>query len=130
MSDIHNDQLDEAENLSEEARKLLVQCGGALSSEGIRQEALILERWLESYRRGISAARKLTDSGPELLEDMSTRMRQALEELHRFEEEGGNPASKSQQSQIDDINRAMVAIQRLGDALKDAALVSSEKAAA
>ncbi len=120
-------KMDEAENLMEEARHLLVNSMGALNGEGIRDEALALERWLESYRRGISAAQKLSKSGPELLEDMSVRMRHALEELHRFEEEGGNSATKSQQAQIEEINKALCAIQKLSDSLRDASFTDMQQ---
>ena len=120
-------KLDEAEHLTEEARRLLVHCEGALDSEGVREEALALERWLESYRRGMSAARKLSNTGPELVDDMSARLRQALEELHRYEEEGGNPASKTQQVQIENLNHAMSAVHHLGDSLKDISFVPSAK---
>lgn len=120
-------KLEEAEALTEEARQLLVHCEGALKGEGVREEALAVERWLESYRRGISAARKLSKAGPELLEDMNMRLRQALEELHRYEEEGGNPATKTQQVRIEELTHAMHAIHQLSDSLKDASFVDMKK---
>lgn len=115
-------KLDEAEQLTEEARQLLVHCDGALKGEGVQGEALALERWLESYRRGISAAQKLTKTGPEILDDISMRLHQALEELQRYEAEGGNPATKSQQAQIEQLSHAVVAINKLKDSLKGASL--------
>jgi hypothetical protein len=122
-------KMDEAENLTEEARQLLVRCKTSLTGEGVREEALALERWLESYRRGISAAQKLSDRAPELLENMSTRIRQALAELQRYEEEGGNPATKTQQAQIEEISQTLSDIQQFTHLLKDASFVDMQKKA-
>jgi len=117
-------KLEEAEKLIEEAQRLLVHCGSALDEEGVREEALALERWIESYRRGMSAAKKLSQTGPELLDDMSKRLHQALEELHRYEAEGGNPATKAQQAQIEELTNAMKRVNQLKEAIQNSSFIT------
>jgi hypothetical protein len=95
-------QLAEAEELTNELKRLLVRYESALEQEGIRQQVETLERWMESYRHGLSAARKISENGTSLLTEMRERLKFAADELQRLENEGGNPASKEQTTQVEE----------------------------
>lgn len=103
----------EAEELTNELKRLLVKYEHALEQEGIREQVETLERWMESYRRGLSAARKLSENGAELLTEMQKRLKLAADELQRLEGEGGNPASKEQAQQAEEFLRASVKIDKV-----------------
>ncbi len=99
-------KLQEAEELTNELKRLLVKYEIALDEEGIRHEVEILERWMESYRRGIAAANKISDTGLEWLSTLRDRLRLAAEERQRLEGEGGNPASKKQAETTEELLNA------------------------
>jgi len=99
-------QLSEAEELTNQLKRLLVRYESALEQEGIRQQVETLERWMESYRRGLAAARKITENGASLLTQMRQRLKLAAEELQRLEGEGGNPASKEQAIEAEEFLKA------------------------
>lgn len=99
-------QLAEAEELTNELKRLLVRYESALEQEGIRQQVETLERWMESYRRGLNAARKLSENGMPLLTEMRERLKLAADELQRLEGEGGNPATKEQAAQAEEFLKA------------------------
>lgn len=86
--------LAEVEALSRDIKKLVSGSDSALEHQNIRTEMETLERWLESYRRGLSAANKLSLNGPELLQSIRNRLKLAVEEIQRLEGEGGNPATE------------------------------------
>ena len=95
-------QLGEAEALTNELKRLLVRYESTLEQEGIREQVETLERWMESYRRGLSAARKISENGTGLFIEMRERLKLAADELQRLEGEGGNPASKEQATQVEE----------------------------
>ncbi|MBY0407939.1 MAG: hypothetical protein K2Q01_09625, partial [Rickettsiales bacterium] len=99
-------QLCEAEHLTNDLKRLLVKYEHALEQEGIRHEVETLERWMESYRRGLSAAHKISQKGMGWLTDLRERLKLAAEELQRLENEGGNPLDKNQAVQAEEYLRA------------------------
>ncbi len=106
-------QLCEAETLTNDLKRLLVKYENALEQEGIRHEVETLERWMESYRRGLSAARKISEKGPQWLTQLRERLKMAAEELQRLENEGGNPLDKSQAVQAEEYLRASLRIDKV-----------------
>jgi uncharacterized protein (DUF3084 family) len=106
-------QLTEVETLIHTLKRTLVHNEEALEHEGIRSDMERLERWLESYRHGLSAATKLATAGNEMMRNIRDRLKLAVEEMHRLEGEGGNPASKSQALEVEQL----VAAERQLDAL-------------
>lgn len=106
-------QLTEAEALTNELKRILVRSEQALAQEGIRDQVETLERWMESYRRGLSAANKMSTAGAELLGTIRNRLHLATEELQRLEGEGGNPATSDQSVQMDELVGAMRRIDRM-----------------
>lgn len=99
-------QLEEAEGLTNELKRLLVRYENALEHEGIRHQVEILERWMESYRRGLSAAQKISESGTTLLIELREKLKLAAEELQRLEGEGGSPLTKEQINQTEEFLKA------------------------
>lgn len=99
-------EMADVEGLIRELKQLLVRHESALNEEGIRQEVEILERWVESYRRGLAAANKIAKTGIEWLPTLRDRLKMATDEMQRLEGEGGNPASKEQMQKTEDLLNA------------------------
>ncbi len=110
--------LHEVESLTNDLMKLLVKNADTLRHEGIREPVEALERWVESYRRGLRAAQKLLENAPELLTEVRSRLTIASDELTRLESEGGNPPSKEEAERVDDINKALRRIDRIMPAIE------------
>lgn len=122
-------ELAEAETLTQEIKRLIVNYESALVQEGMREQAEILESWLESYRRGLSAAYKISQSGMGLLSEMRNRLTLAQDELHRMDSEGGGvPASQAQVKQAEDFRQALSKIDHIISALGNAAFHNSAMA--
>jgi len=117
--------LEEAEQLVQSIKKFNIHHEATLESHGVTDQALAIERWLESYRRGQTAARKLSENGLEMLEEMSKRLHEAVAEMQRYEGEGGNPATKSQQAEIDNLTHAMKKVEQLSKQIHDASFVQT-----
>ena len=99
-------KLQEVEDLTNSLRRLLVQNEIALDEEGIRREVETLEHWMESYRRGLTAANKISETGVEWLSKLRDRLKLAAEERQRIEGEGGNPASLEQTKKTEELFEA------------------------
>jgi len=111
----------EAEMLMREVRRLLVRSESALDEEGLKKQAEQLEHWLESYRRGLSAAQKLSDNSKAFLSEMHDRLVLALEEMHRLDDEGsGTLPSQDQKQRQDDLAKAIRDINHLMCSLGEA----------
>jgi len=106
-------ELDEAEALANDLKHLLVRSEKELIHGDARADVEKVERWVESYRRGLSAAQKISDNGVDMLKKTRDQLALALEEQLRLEDEGGNPASKDQSAQIDQLTSAVRRIDRL-----------------
>lgn len=89
-------KLDEVALLVQEFRKLQVNYADALEGEGLSEEVEALERWAESYRRGLKAALKISENGQDMLEDVRKRLKLAADELTRISSESPNPAPKGE----------------------------------
>lgn len=89
-------KLDEVALLVQEFRKLQVHYADALEGEGLSEEIEALERWAESYRRGLKAAIKISENGQDMLEDVRNRLKLAADELTRISSESPNPAPKGE----------------------------------
>src|SRR5262245_51637348 len=100
-------QLSEVESLTNEIRRLLAHCESTLDAEGVKNRAETLERWLGSYRRGLSAAQKLSDNSHAFLQEIRERLHLALEEMQRLDDEGGAPATAEQKQKMDEISKAI-----------------------
>jgi hypothetical protein len=110
-----------AEELTHQLKKLLVRSEPALErSETAKAQIERLERWMESYRRGQSAACKIAENGSSLLHEARDQLRLSLEELQRLESEGGPPATKEQVQQADDLAHAIRRIDKLLPTLEHA----------
>lgn len=106
--------LTEAECLVNDMKRVLVRSSDALEGESKAfQEMETLERWLESYRRGLRAANKLAANGTDLLKDIKNRIKLAVEEMQRLEGEGGNPANKTQAAKIESLVKAQQRLEQL-----------------
>ncbi len=96
-------KLHEVENLTNELKRLLVHHETALDEEGVRREMETLERWMESYRRGLAAANKISETGIGWLSELRDRLKMAASERLRLEDEGGNTASGEQHKHTEDL---------------------------
>jgi uncharacterized FlaG/YvyC family protein len=109
-------KLQEVEKLTNELKSLLVRHEVALNEEGIHREVEILERWMESYRRGLAAANKISASGIGWLSQLRDQLKMAAEEKQRLEDEGGNPATKEQMQKTHEL---FGLVKRLDKAIAD-----------
>lgn len=117
----------EAEELVQEMRRLLVYSEKAFDDDSVKQRAQALERWLESYRRGLSAVQKIAKNSDAFLHEMRERLKLAMEELQRLEDEGGaTPATADQKQRMEDITRAIRRIDHLTASLGEASFTPSE----
>lgn len=106
-------RLSDIEELVHAMKSLQVKSEAVLEQECILTEMETLERWVESYRRGLSAARKLSTSGTEILQNIHDKLKLAVEELQRLEDEGGNPANKKQAAQTEELVAALRRFERV-----------------
>lgn len=109
-----------AESLSHDLKSLMVRSEKALDREGLHEQLQRLERWMESYCLGLSAAAKMSERGADLLHQTRAQLVLSMEELHRLEDEGGNPANSKQAEQAEELARAIRSIDRLLPVLEQA----------
>lgn len=105
--------LESAEELTNELKRLLVKHEHTLDEEGIRREVEILERWMESYRRGLAAANKISETGTSWLTTLRDRLKLAADEIQRLEGEGGPAPSKEQMAKTEDLLKAVRRIEKV-----------------
>lgn len=106
-------QLQEVEELANELKRILVKHEKTLDEEGIRQEVECLERWMESYRRGLAAAHKISETGTGWLTHLRDKLKMAADEMQRIEGEGGPPASREQAEKNEDLVKAVRRIEKV-----------------
>ena len=106
-------QMKDVEELTNELKRLLVHHESMLDEEGIRHEVEVLERWMESCRRGLAAAHKISQTGTAWLSDLRNHLKLAVEERHRLETEGGNPANQEQAEKTDELLRTLQHIEEV-----------------
>ncbi len=90
-------ELADVDALTLDLKRLIVRHEDALSGEGLRSDLEQLERWAVSYRRGISAALKLSALGPDWLNRLREKLKLAADELTRMDGEGPNAGSEDEQ---------------------------------
>lgn len=105
--------LPEAEELCHDLRSILVRSEQALIDGDAREKLEQVERWIESYRRGLSAAQKMSGNGMEILQAARDQLDLALAERLRLEDEGGNPSTKEQAIENEELARAIRRLDRL-----------------
>ena len=105
--------LTEAEALVNDIKRVLVKSEHALENEGVKSDMETLERWMESYRRGLAAANKISVSGPEILSKLKDRLKLAVAEQQRFEDEGNNPITGEQAQLVEEMLSASRRLERL-----------------
>ena len=106
-------ELEQAEALANDLKKLLVRSEHELVKGDARENVERLERWVESYRRGLSAAQKISENGTDMLTRTRNQLKLSLDELLRLEDEGGNPVSKEQANQVENLANAIRRIDTL-----------------
>lgn len=106
-------EISDAEALGNDLKRILVRSEGALAQGDVKTNVEQLERWIESYRRGLSAAQKISDNGIDMLHKTRDKLKLALEELQRLEDEGGNPPSKEHAGDSEELASAIRRIDRL-----------------
>lgn len=113
-------QLEEAEALVHEFRKLLVRHETSLDSEGVRDHLEKLERWAESYRHGLEAAEKISEKGPVWLRDAQERLKLAADELQRMDAESPATGPEEEQARAESFLRAKRRLEALVPAVEQA----------
>lgn len=81
-------ELADIDALTLDLKRLIVRHESELSEEGLQSDLEQLERWAMSYRRGISAALKLSALGPDWLNNLREKLKLAADELTRMDDEG------------------------------------------
>lgn len=105
--------METAYNLTHRLKQVEVFSRGALLNEDILNDIEVIERWVESYRRGLAAARKISDSGLALMQSVQARLALAIEEQQRLEDEGNSPMTRKQQHDIEALRTTHARLQRV-----------------
>ena len=103
----------DVEPFKQDVKSLLSKCELTLEKEGLLDQAEKLEGCLDSYSRGILAARELTQTGIAHLYKMRDHLMQRSEDLQRLESEGGVPATPTQELEVAELNRALDRVEHL-----------------
>lgn len=106
-------EIENAEALGNNVKKILVKSEDALKNGNVTKNIETIERWIESYRRGLSAAQKISDNGSEILQKTKDQLILSLNELLRFEDEGGGNVVDSSKSKRNE--EITLAIKRIND---------------
>lgn len=106
-------QLAEAEELGASLKRIMVRSEQALTNGDARDGIEQVERWVESYRRGLSAAQKISDVGIEMLKRTRNQLALSLDERLRLEDEGGNPPTKEHAADTEELAKAIRHIDKL-----------------
>lgn len=105
--------LAEAEELCNSLKRITVRSEEALQHGDATDGIAKIERWVESYRRGLEAAAKISDRGIELLKKTREQLALALSEQLRIADEGGIAPSKEQLAQTEELSKAVRHIDEL-----------------
>lgn len=106
-------ELAEVETLCNDLRHMLVRSEQVLIKGDAHSTVERIERWIESYRRGLSAAQKVSDNGVGMLKKARDQLSLSLEEQLRLEDEGGNPPTREHAGDVEEITRAIRSIDQL-----------------
>ena len=95
-------------------QKLLVKGETAIEhDQNLKKEMETLERWIESYRRGLSAANKITTAGCDIVKDIKDRLKLAIDEMQRLEDDGGQTADRKDAAKLDELTKTLRALEKL-----------------
>lgn len=97
----------EAEALCASLKRITVHSEQALIKGDAREGIEQVERWVESYRRGLAAAHKISSGGIEMLKKTREQLALSLEERLRLDDEGGNPPTKEQAAETEELAAAI-----------------------
>ncbi len=106
-------QMEEVEAVVRELQKLLVRHELRLDAEGVRERLLTLERWAETFRRGLKAAGKISEMGPQWLREAQDKLRLAADELQRMDDESPAESSTDNAKKAEEYLRATRRIDKL-----------------
>lgn len=106
-------ELEDAEKLTKELRRLLARHEDTLEEENIRREVEILERWIAAYRRGVVNARRISPSEISLLGDLRSHLRLTLTERQRLEDEGGRAPTPEESEKLNELMKTMRRMERM-----------------
>ncbi|MFY9287427.1 MAG: hypothetical protein WAO98_02870 [Alphaproteobacteria bacterium] len=95
------EQMKEVEVLTDKISRVLENYEALLEHEGMRDKVDTLKKWMVTYREGLAAAQALSKKGNEWIADLCDRTKLSADELHRFEDEGGPPATKEQNDEAE-----------------------------
>ena len=115
--------------LGNELKQLLVRSQFELIKGDAREQVEQLERWIESYRRGLSAALKISNSGIDMLSKARAQLKLALDEQLRLEDEG-SPSTKEQSAQTEGLAAAVRRMDKLIPVIEQSFQSPSDNAAA
>lgn len=125
-------ELADIDALTLDLKRLIVRHESELSEEGLRSDLEQLERWAISYRRGISAALKLSALGPDWLNRLREKLKLAADELTRMDGEGPNNSADEEDnhSRAEDLMHASRRIEHVIPSLQHLFGTSGETVAA
>lgn len=99
--------LSEAEELCHTLKRISVRSEQALHKGDAVNDLAQLERWVESYRRGLAAAEKIATGGVDMLKKTREKLALSLEERLRLTDDGGPTPTPEQAAETDEIARAL-----------------------
>lgn len=95
------DQLSHVEIVANDLKYIVANHETMLEHEGLLRQLDALKEWMESYRAGLLAANKIAETAPNWLPEIKDRLKLASDELHRIEDEGGNPLPKDSAKNVE-----------------------------
>jgi hypothetical protein len=93
-------------------RELLEKSEQTLEKEGVLDQMIKLEDWIDSYNKSQPAAYRLKNDGIACLKEMRERLTKKADDLIRLEGEGG-PSPPAQEQEIDELNNAIKRIDHM-----------------
>lgn len=109
---LRND-IDGARHLKEDLNKLLTGVETVHLKRDVRTRIETLNDWVGQYYEGLEAARKLSETGLEMLKAAQEQITLALDEYMRLEDEGGQVATPEQTRLTEELNSALRRIHRV-----------------
>ncbi len=101
------------ENLIHELKYLIEHHSPLPAEEAIRGEIVVLESWLDSYRRGVQAIHDFPGKDMQWLHDLHDHLKLSAEEMQRLENESSNFANKEQAEKTEQLLKAALHLEKL-----------------
>lgn len=102
-----------SESCIDDIQHLFEQSGRTLAKEGVLDQILKLEDWIETSNRNRAAAHKVANDGLTCLHAMRDRLSQRADDLMRLEGEGGLPATPAQEAEISELHHTVKRIDHM-----------------